>query len=86
MLKKSLLESESEWNRSNSKPIIDTKMYKGDLSRYMPTKGTFQYIHIDVDGKGGIAKLIEDNKKFGANNALMTIAEGALGHTMFSIR
>ena len=41
MLKKSLLESESEWNRSNSKPIIDTKTYKGDLSRYMPTKGTF---------------------------------------------
>jgi hypothetical protein len=30
----------------------------------MPTKGTFKFIHIDVDGKGGVAKIIDDEKSF----------------------
>ena len=41
LFKKSFMESESEWNRSNTKPVIDTTSYKGDLSRYMPSKGSF---------------------------------------------
>jgi len=65
---------------------MNTKGYKGDLSRYMPMKGTFKFIHIDVDGKGGIAKIIDDEKSFSQNQALLMLAEGALGHTMFSIR
>lgn len=31
----------------------------------MPTKGAFNYIHIDIDAKGGLAKMIENTKKFG---------------------
>jgi hypothetical protein len=31
----------------------------------MPTKGSFEFIHVDFDGKGGVAKIIEDSKKFG---------------------
>lgn len=67
IIQKSLLDSESEFgeHRSNAKSVIDTKGYKGDLSRYMPTKGTFSYIHIDIDAKGGLAKMIENTKKFG---------------------
>jgi hypothetical protein len=42
------------------KSVVDTKGYKGDLSRYMPSKGTFQFIHVDVDGKGGVCKIIDD--------------------------
>ncbi len=67
LFKKSFMESESEWNRSNTKPVIDTRSYKGDLSRYMPIKGSFEFIHVDFDGKGGVAKIIEDSKKFGQN-------------------
>lgn len=67
LFKKSLQESEGDFgeHRSNSKSVIDTRSYKGDLSRYMPSKGTFQYVHIDVDAKGGLAKIIEEKKKYG---------------------
>jgi hypothetical protein len=65
-LSKSLQESESEWERTNSKSLIDTKSYKGDLSRYMPNKGKFNFIHVDIDGKGGFAKMIENKKSFPA--------------------
>jgi hypothetical protein len=65
-LSKSLQESESEWERTNSKSLIDTKSYKGDLSRYMPNKGKFNFVHVDIDGKGGFAKMIENKKSFPA--------------------
>jgi hypothetical protein len=53
------LENEFNTHRSNSKPTIDTKGHKGDLSRYIPSKGSFNFINIDIDGKGGVCKIIE---------------------------
>lgn len=44
--------------------MVDTKGYKGDLSRYLPNKGTFRFIHVDVNGKGGVAKIIDNEKSF----------------------
>ena len=52
----------------------------------MPNKGHFNYVHVDIDGKGGFAKVIEDVKKFGRYSPLMTLAEGPMGQVMFSIR
>ena len=43
-------------------------------------------MHIDIDAKGGFAKIIEDSSKFGRYGTLMTIAEGPLGLVMFSIK
>jgi hypothetical protein len=83
---KSLSEGDKQWERTSSKAVIDTRPYKGDLTRYMPNKGQFNYVHVDIDGKGGFAKVIEDVKKFGRYSTLMTLAEGPMGQVMFSIR
>ena len=72
--------------KTTSKDLIDTRGYKGDLSRYLPTKGKFTYVHFDIDAKGGFLKVIEEGTSFSKNQALQLIAEGALGHTMFSAR
>jgi len=85
-LSKSLLESESEWERTNSKSLIDTKSYKGDLSRYLPNKGKFNFVHVDVDGKGGFAKMIENKKSFPACFIIKVIAEGPLQLDMYNLR
>jgi hypothetical protein len=86
LLFQSLKESETEWERSNSKSVIDTRGYKGDLSRYFPRKGKFSLTHVDIDGKGGFAKLIEDPKRFGSYFILKVLAEALLQIPMYNVR
>ena len=86
LLFQSLKQSETEWERSNSKSVIDTRSYKGDLSHYFPRKGKFLLTHVDVDGKGGFAKVIEDSRQFGSYFILKTLADGPLQIPMFNIR
>jgi hypothetical protein len=59
-------------HKSNYQGIISTETYKGDLSRYLPTKGQFNYIHFDFAGKGGVCKVIEGKAK--QNMALLALA------------
>lgn len=82
----SLKESETEWERSTSKSVIDTRSYKGDLSRYFPRKGKFNITHVDLDGKGGFAKIIEDPRSFGSYFILKVLAEGPLQIPMYNVR
>ncbi len=42
--------------------------------------------HVDFDGKGGFAKVIEDSRKFGSYFILKTLADGPLQIPMFNIR
>ena len=86
LLFQSLKESETEWERSNSKAVIDTKSHRGDLSRYFPRKGKFQLTHVDIDGKGGFAKVIEDSRKFGGYFLLKSLADGPLQIPLFNVR
>ena len=58
--------------------MIDTQSYKGDLSRCFPRKGKFSFTHVDFDGKGGFAKIIEDSRSFGGNFIIKILAEGPL--------
>jgi len=60
----------SEWKKSHHASIIDTKKYRGNVSKCLPTKGTFSYVHVDVNGEGGFAHIVEDEVKFGRNRAL----------------
>ena len=57
-----LLQVDKEFSemKTTSKDLIDTRGYKGDLSRYLPTKGKFTYVHFDIDAKGGFLKVIEE--------------------------
>ena len=72
--------------QSTSKAIIDTRSYKGDLSRYFPRKGKFCFTHVDFEGKGGFAKVIEDSRSFGSYFLLKDLAEGPLQLPLFNIR
>ena len=59
-----------EWEKSHHKKAIDTKAHRGNVSRCLPTKGSFSYVHVDINGKGGFAHIVEDELKFGRNKAL----------------
>mmetsp|Transcript_7436 Transcript_7436/g.8605 ORF Transcript_7436/g.8605 Transcript_7436/m.8605 type:complete len:88 (-) Transcript_7436:27-290(-) len=59
---------------------------RGDLSRCLPTKGRFSFVHIDFDGMGGIAHVIEDTLKFGKFRILDALAGGPLGNVMFNLK
>ena len=76
----------SEIKQSTSNRVIDTRPYRGDLTKCIPTRGQFNFVHTDLDGKGGFAQIIEDFESFGAYKILLTIAEGPLGNVMFSIK
>ena len=52
----------------------------------MPQKGRFSFVHVDFDGMGGMAHLIEDTAKFGKYKILETLAGGPLGNVMFNIK
>lgn len=74
VIQKALADSE----QNASKKLMDTRSYKGDLTRFFPNKGKFPYCHIDFDGKGGFVKLIDDERSFG-QTGLRIVAEGPLG-------
>ena len=60
--KKSLLEDDADWG--DHKSIIDTKAKKGMIWRCLPSSGSFNYVHIDFNGGGGFAHIIENTKKY----------------------
>ena len=39
VVEKALLESEKEWEQSSAKRVMDTRPHRGDLTRYVPTRG-----------------------------------------------
>ena len=85
--RKAFQEGDSEWKLSTtSKQIIDTKPVRGNIQRCLPSKGQFSFVHIDLNGEGGIAHLIEDAKKFTKFKALETLANGPLGITIVNVR
>jgi len=59
---KSLEDEDEEW--SQHKKVIDTKRKKGQIGRCIPKGGSFNYVHIDFNGDGGFAHVIEDKRKF----------------------
>ena len=86
VFQKALLEGDSEWNRSTARKLIDTRVHRGDLTKCMPRKGNFSYVHVDFDGLGGIAKVIEDVKKFGRYRALEALSGACLGNDMVNLK
>ena len=86
VFQKALLEGDSEWEKTNSRRIIDTVAKRGDVQKCLPLKGKFSFVHVDFDGLGGIAHIIEDSAKFGKYKALDTVASGPLGLVMFNIK
>jgi hypothetical protein len=80
--KKSLQDDDSEWG--SHKKIIDTKTHKGAIWRCMPSSGQFNYVHIDFNGLGGFAHVIEDAKKFGPTKALEVLG-GAMGYDFVNL-
>ena len=85
--RKTISEGDSEWKLSTTKrAVIDTKPWRGNIQRCMPSKGQFSFVHIDLNGEGGIAHLIEDTRLFTRYKALETLANGPLGITIVNIR
>eukprot|EP00347_Sterkiella_histriomuscorum_P024354 403331416 len=80
--KKSLMEDDSEWGQH--KKIIDTKPKQGMIWKCLPSSGQFNYVHIDFEGEGGFAHIIDDPKKYNSTKALEVIA-GAIGHEMVNL-
>ena len=66
--------------------MIDTTAKRGDVQKCLPLKGKFSFVHVDFDGLGGMAHIIEDSAKFGKYKALETVANGPLGLVMFNIK
>lgn len=84
---KTLMEADTEWKKSTmQRSVIDTRAKRGDVSRCLPSKGSFSYVHIDFDGLGGFAHLIEDTAKFDRLKMLEVVASGPLGHVMINLR
>ena len=86
VIQKTLLEADSEWKQSTAQKVIDTKAKRGDLQRCLPTKGRFSFVHVDFDGLGGMAHIIEDTAKFGKFRVLDTLANGPLGNIMVNLK
>lgn len=70
--KKSLLEDDSEW--STHKKLIDTKSQQGKIWKCLPSSGQFNYIHVDFNGQGGFAHIIDDTRKYNQKKALEVVA------------
>lgn len=86
VFQKALLEADSEWKQSAQKKVIDTKAKRGDLQRCLPSKGRFSFVHIDFDGMGGCAHIVEDTLKFGRLRMLETLAGGPLGNVVVNLK
>ena len=56
------------------------------MKKCLPLKGKYSFVHIDFDGLGGMAHIIEDSNKFGKYKALETIASGPLGLVMYNLK
>ena len=58
--KQELEKVDSTW--SQHKKIIDTTERKGNISKILPQN--FNYFHVDFEGLGGFAHVIENKAKF----------------------
>jgi len=81
--KKSFLDDDAEW--STHKKLIDTKSKKGLIWKCLPNDGDFNYVHIDFNGTGGFAHIIEDARKYTMLKALEVIG-GAIGHELVNLK
>ena len=86
VFQKALLEGDSQWKQSTAKKVIDTKTKRGDLQKCLPAKGRFSFVHVDFDGQGGMAHIIEDTLKFGKNRMLEILAAGPLGNIVVNLK
>ena len=85
--RKTFVEADSQWNLSTTaKQVIDTKPWRGNVQKCMPTRGKFSFVHIDFNGEGGVAHLIEDSSKFTRYKALETLASGPLGIVIVNLK
>ena len=50
----------------------------------LPTSGSFNYVHIDFNGLGGFAHIIEDSRKYSETKALEVLG-GAIGHDFVNL-
>ena len=64
--------------------MIDTKAKRGQIWKCLPEQGSFDYVHIDFNGGGGFAHIIEDARRFGSLKALEVLG-GALGHDFVNL-
>ena len=51
----------------------------------LPSTGQFNYVHIDFNGEGGFAHIIDDAKKYSEIKAIEVLA-GAIGHELISLK
>ena len=51
----------------------------------MPTKGIFSFVHVDFDGEGGMAHLIENVEKYDRMKLLESVAKGVLGNELTNL-
>lgn len=86
ILQKAVTEGDSEWNRSTARKLIDTRAKRGDLAACLPRKGKFSFVHVDFDGQGGVAKVIEDFRKYGRYRVLEAISGACMGNTMVNMQ
>lgn len=85
--RKTLIEADSKWDLSTTaKQVIDTKPWRGNVQKCMPGHGRFSFVHIDFNGEGGIAHMIEDSSKFTKYKALETLASGPLGIVIVNLK
>lgn len=76
------MDDDSEW--SQHKKLIDTKDKKGQIWKCLPSDGTFNYVHVDFNGTGGFAHIIEDATKYTKTRALEVLG-GAIGHILVNL-
>jgi len=50
----------------------------------LPSNGNFSYVHVDFNGLGGFAHIIEDQTKYTATKALEVLS-GAIGQTLVNL-
>lgn len=89
LIQKTLTDCDNEWDRSTGKEIIDTKSrggQGGNLQKCLPSKGSFSFVHVDFDGEGGMAHIIENVDKFDRLRLLESVAKGIMGNVLANLR
>ena len=71
---KSLLEDDAEW--ASHRKVIDTVAKGGIIKKVIPWN--MEYLHVDFNGRGGFAHVIEDERRYGPHLHLEVLSS-ALG-------
>ena len=48
-------------------------------------KGNFSFVHVDFDGEGGMAHIIENVDKYDRMKLLESVAKGVLGNVLINL-